>query len=213
MRRAAWLLSALVALPVVLVAAPGDAQAQVYKYTKGDGTVIYTDKLSDLPPQRRAHYAKLEEEAAERRRAQENMLGKDEVARREAEAEKKRLADAKLAAEERAKRMAEIDALLQDIDRRQAERDKKRGYWQERLKKANETLAEKLNEFRKTQEAYNAIAIKPAFTLFPGEAEQMEKLKAALVKLEAEVDAAIQERWVNLPEDARKAGVPPGWLR
>lgn len=213
MRSAAWLLSALVALPAALTAAPGAAVAQVYKFTKANGTVVYTDKLSDLPPERRAHYARLEQEAAERKQAQENMLGKEEVARREAEAEKQRLAKAQLDEQERLRRMQELNRVLEDLDRRSQARDQQKRFWQDRLKRADETLAKKLAEFREAQEAHDAIAIKPAFSRFPGETEKLQELEAALVKLEAEVDAAIQERWVTLPEDARKAGVPPGWLR
>ena len=213
MRSAAWLLSALVVFPVALWAAPGEAEAQVYKFTNKDGSVVYTDKLSDLPPDRRAHYARLEEEAAQRRQAQENMLGKEEVARREAEADKQRLATAQLEEAERQRRMADLDAVLQDLERRRDARDKSRAYWQQRHKKAKETLQQKLTEFRQTQEAFNALAIKPAFTLFPGQAEERDRLKAAMDKLEGEVDAAILELYTTLPDDARKAGVPPGWIR
>ena len=61
-----------------------DARAQIYKYTQGDGTIVYTDKLSDLPESKRAEYNRREAEAEQRREALVNMLGKEEVERREA---------------------------------------------------------------------------------------------------------------------------------
>ena len=38
-------------------------------------------------------------------------------------------------------------------------------------------------------------------------------IRHQLDALEGKVDASIREVYVVIPEEARKAGVPPGWLR
>lgn len=205
-------LLALAALTFALGLAES-ASAQVYKYTKPDGTVVYTDKLSDLPADRRAHYNKLEKEAQERRKAQVNMLGEAEVKRREVEAERKRVEQAQLEEQERARRLAEIDATLEQIRKRQAKTAGNKKAWQDRMKKAKAELKAALKEFRETQEAYNGLATKADYTLLPGQGKQKEELRKKVAALEKRVDAAIREVYVVIPEEARKAGVPPGWLR
>lgn len=209
------MLRARLALSVLTLGllASGPAGAQIYKYTKGDGTVVYTDSLAELPPERRAHYNRLEREAEQRRKAQENMLGKEEVERREAEAERKRLQQAQMAEAERQRRLASIEATLKRIRERRAEKAGRKAAWQKRMKEAKAKLQEKLEEFRKTQEEYKGLATKADFALFPGQGKKKEELRKKVARLEQEVDALIREVYVVIPEDARKAGVPPGWIR
>lgn len=189
------------------------ASAKVYKYTKADGTVVYTDKLSDLPAARRAHYNRIEQEAKQRRKARVNMLGKAEVERREAEAERKRVQEAKLEADERARRLAEINATLERIRKDNERTAGKKKVWKDRLQKAKQELKDALQAFRDKQKEYKTLAIKPNFARLPGENQKVEKLRKEVAALEKRVDDAIRELYVVIPEQARKKGVPPGWLR
>ena len=55
---------------------PGLAEAEIYKYTKKDGSVVYTDKLSQLPRERRAYYLRQQKAQEEERRKLEARIGK-----------------------------------------------------------------------------------------------------------------------------------------
>ena len=67
--------------------------------------------------------------------------------------------------------------------------------------------------FLAAQEKYNGLATRANFTLLPGQAEEMEQAQKDTERLEGELDQVIQEIQFNIPEEARKAGIPPGWLR
>lgn len=204
--RVAW-------IPLGLCLLSATADGQVFKYRKPDGTVVYTDKLSDLPKKRRAYYNKLLEEQKKKRRELEERIGKEELDRQEAERERRALVDQQIAAADRQRRIQEIDAQLEAIRKRRKTREDAKAAWANRMKNAHKRQADLLAEFRKTQKTYEAIAIKPSFTLFPGEAKKKEDLQKKLRQLEKELDATIHEVNVVIPTEARKAGVPPGWLR
>lgn len=189
------------------------ASAQIYKYKKADGTVVYTDDMGELPSERRAHYGKLQRAAKQRQKARENQYGKAELARRAKAAERKRIMEAQIEAGERAKRLAALDDSLKRVRKRSAKTASNRAAWTLRLKTAKDTLEKALTDFRRTQADYNALAIQPSFALLPGQGQKKEALRARLGGLEAKVDAAVEALYVTLPEEARRAGVPPGWLR
>lgn len=207
--RAVFLLSLVVA--AVGVATP--ALAQVYKWKKPDGTIVYTDNLSQLPPERRAHYNKLEEEAQKKRRELEQAIGKEELERREAEAQRVDLAKAQLEEAERQKRLAALDETLALIRQRAKSREENKATWRERMAAAIKKRDEVYQAFMSAQEKYNGLATRANFTLLPGQAEEMEQAKQDMERLEVELDQVIQEIQFTIPEEARKAGIPPGWLR
>jgi hypothetical protein len=202
----------MIALAGVILCA-GEAKADLYKYKKKDGTVVYTDNLGQLPPDRRDFYNKQREEREAKRQQLERELGKDEVARREAEAQKAALARAEMEEQERQQRLAAIDAVLEEIKRKSKDRDASREAWRQRMRAAQEKLQKLLAEFNAASTKYNELAIKPSFTLLPGQSEELETAKKDMERLEQEVDAAIEEVEVTIPEEARKAGIPPGFLR
>lgn len=198
---------------LLVLSASGSAGAQIYKYRKPDGTVAYTDRLSDLPKERRAYYDKLRTEEEKKRRALESRIGREELERREAERARKVLVARQMAAAERQRRLRVLDAQLAVLRNRRKAREDAREEWAGRMKRARKRQGELLEAFRKTQKAYDAIAIKPSFTLLPGEGDEMQRLRARLEELEKQLDAAIHQVNVVIPTEARKAGVPPGWLR
>lgn len=199
------------ALAFVLVSPA--ALAEIYKYKKPNGQVIYTDNLADLPPERRDFYAKRKAERDLERREEEQRVGKEELERREAEAKRAELERASIADQERADRLRLIDLQLEAIKKKRLEREASREAWTQRMKAARDLLAKRLADFRAVQERHDAIAIKPSLTFLPGEAEELEKLRLEKERLEKEVDQSIEEVEVTIPEEARKAGIPPGYVR
>ncbi len=190
-----------------------EAQAAIYKYRNAKGQVVYTDSLAQLPKARRAHYNRQHEEQRRKRQALEAELGKEEVRRREAEAEREALARKNIAEAERRKRLAEIDAVLSQLRVSREKRVKEKELWQSKMREAKAEMTKLLKEFKKTQEEYNGLATKADFALFPGQRKQKTDAKKKLVELEQKLDQAIEKVEITIPEAARKAGVPPGWLR
>jgi len=201
------------AMWLALVGFAPAAEAQVYKYVKSDGTIVYTDRLGDLPADRQRHYNQLERERQATRERLERELGKEELERREAEQKAEALRRQQANAAQNARELAEIQARIDLYKRRAEEREAQKAVWQTRLRLAKEKLADLLRKFREAQERYNGIALKPMHTLLPGEAEERENARKAVEALEPQIDRTIQEIEIDIPESARKAGVPPGWLR
>lgn len=190
-----------------------NADAQVYKFKKKDGSIVYTDSLAQLPADRRAYYNNLEREREERLRKIEKARGTQDVEAERMKAERERILQAKIAEEERQRRIEKIDAELKRIKERRGAQNETEMYWRNRVKTARARLAEALGAFDKAQQEYNAIAIKGGFGLLPGQQKQMDDAKKKMDGLEQEIDALNQELTVTIPEEARKASAPPGWLR
>ena len=212
MRKVISVLSAAAVAATMLLVADA-AHAQVYKYRKKDGTVLYTDTLADLPPKIRAKYAKREAEKARRRARLEASLGKAEVARREAEAKRKADLQRQMDQVDQMRRRQELQVLLKRIRDEEAQEADKKKQWQQRVAKARADVQALFTEFKKTREAFDTIAVRADFTLFPGQAGEKEKLRKKLDKLEKELDSALEELNVRIPNEARRAGIPPGWVR
>jgi chromosome segregation ATPase len=197
----------------MLLAVSPDASAQIYKYKKRDGSVVYTDNLSQLPDDRRAYYNKLEQERERQRQEQIQKLGKEEFERREQEKKLEELKNQELNETERARREAEINAVLERIRERQKARDASQTTWQNKAAEARKKVADLLAEFNATQEKYQSLATRASFSLLPGQQQEMIDLKAKLDQLEKDLDLAIEYLEFTLPEEARRAGIPPGWIR
>lgn len=210
--RAAWTRALVMGL-IGAVWAPAIAQAQIFKYQKPDGTVAYTDKLSDLPKERRAYYNRLLAERAKKDEAVEKSARETDAAIRAAEAERQRLARERMAADERRRRLAALDETLESLRERNRAREQAKQKWQQRVAETRKALEDALTAYRATKEKWQALAIRADFALFPGQVEEKQELRAQMQKLEGEVDALVHQLDVVIPEEARKAGVPPGWLR
>lgn len=189
------------------------ARAELFKYKKANGTVVYTDNLSQLPAERREFYNKQREEREAKKRELESQIGKEEVARREAEAKRVEIGKQEIAETERQSRMVAINAALDEIQKKRAQREASRDVWRQKMVAAREALAKKLAEFQAASDKYNSVAIKPDFSRLPGEGEDMQKAKDDMERLEKEVDALNTQVEETIPDQARKEGVPPGWLR
>lgn len=189
------------------------AQGEIYKYTKKDGTVVYTDKLSELPSKvRRAYAARKAKEERERARL-EASIGKRELARREEEEKRERELRRLVAQADAVRRQQELQAFLRQVKKRRAKIDARKAAWQKRVAEARAKVKALFEKFKKTQEDYRNLAVRADWALFPGQNVEKEKLREDLVKIEEELDAALEELNVRIPADAKKAGIPPGWIR
>ena len=200
-------------LVVVGLTYADDAEAQIFKFKKKDGTIVYTDSLAQLPPKRRAYYNKKLQEREEKKQEQIRRLGKEEYERREKEKQLAALKEKQMDEEERQRRVAALNRVLSEMRQKVAKREAHKKEWQEKMAKAKKEVQRLLGEFNETQEKYKNLATKASFSLLPGQAQEMEKLRQKLPELEAQLDAAIEHLEFELPEQARKAGIPPGWLR
>lgn len=198
---------------VLALALASPARADVYKYKNKNGVVVFTDKLSDLPPDRREYYNKLREERDAKDREAEQRLTPEQRQAREAERNKEETLRKRAEAEDDARRKVAIEQELMALKSRSQSLEGRRDAWRKRMQEAREKLGKLLDEYKKASEEYEGLAIKPSFTLLPGQADQLEAAKAKMEKLEKDVDAQVEEVEVTIPEEARKAGIPPGYLR
>lgn len=205
------LVGAVLAAIVLSVATP--SHAQIYKYKRKDGSVVYTDKLVDLPPKVRAKYAEREAKKARERARLEASIGKREVERREAEEKRRAELERQIKVADQRRRRQELRALLKRLNEQEAEEEKKKALWKKRVKDARTAVKELFEKFTKTQQAYDNLAVRADYALFPGQAQEKDKLRKELAKLEKELDAALEELNVKIPTEARKQGIPPGWIR
>lgn len=186
---------------------------QIFRYVQPDGTVAYTDQLSDLPKERRAYYNRLIAEQEKKNREVERKVQSEEEAIRQAERERAELARKQAAEKDLQRRLAAMDEAIESLRQRHRARNQAKEKWQRRLRAVQTELAQKLAEYRETKKEWQALAIRADFTLFPGEGEKKQALQAQMETLQKKVDALAHELNVVIPEEARKAGVPPGWLR
>lgn len=202
-----WRMGALVLVGLTLWP-NAHATAQIYKYKKPDGTVVFTDALSELPPERRAYYNRKISEQKAREEQLEKGLSPSEKRAREREAQRAHLKAEKQSAELQKQRRAAINAALREIEREEQAEAQKQAYWLERFQQAETQLAEAVNTYQNAYEEWSAIAIKAQFALFPGQAQKRADLEAQLPRLVQAVDEANTYLTQTLPEAARKAGMP-----
>lgn len=191
---------------------PASAQ-DVFRWVKPDGSVTFTDNLSVLPEPLRVEYNRKIAAREQQRAEMERAVGKEELERRQVEAERARVAQEALDAQERAARLEAMDARLKVYAEAEQRRQAQKKQWQDRMKAARANLQRLFHEFQAAEAIWNDLGTRASFSLLPGQAEQLTEAKAKMDALVPQIDAAIAEIEVKIPDDARKAGIPPGWLR
>lgn len=99
------------------------------------------------------------------------------------------------------------DALQQD--------EAKKAHWQQRMKYARQQLADAEQRYRQLEQQHKEAlesAGSPATGRRQGRVDA-ERIEREMVRAQQEIDDARNRIEVGLPDEARKAGVPPGWLR
>ena len=87
--------------------------------------------------------------------------------------------------------------------------------WQRRVNAAQQRLAAAEQHYRELEHRRTALLGQwgtPAYAP-PAARSEAERIAQELQSIQKEIDDARNEVEVAIPEEARKAGVPPGWLR
>lgn len=195
-----------------IASSAGPAQAEIYTYKNAKGVTIYTDRLEQLPPERRRYYNDLAKQKAEARARLEKRIGKEELKRREAAASQEQAQRSRAQRSEAERRNAEIRRGAREGKNQLSQYAEKKAWWQRRVSDARAKVKRLEAEHAKVKKAHDAIAIKATYTLLPGELEKREAYAKSMKRLEGELKAA-QADLAGIPEEARKAGALPGWIR
>jgi hypothetical protein len=96
----------------------------------------------------------------------------------------------------------------------EAEQEKK-AYWQQRIKQARQRLADAQRRYQDLEQQRNAALMRWSGGASGNIALRLEadRLDQEMKNIQSQIDEARNEIENEIPEEARKAGVPPGWLR
>jgi hypothetical protein len=90
-----------------------------------------------------------------------------------------------------------------------------KAFWQQRVNAAKQRLAAAQQHYRELEQRQTTLLGQwgtPAYA--PPEARiEAERIAQEMQSVQKEIDDARNDVEVAIPEEARKAGVPPGWLR
>lgn len=184
-----WIL--FVALPCFLASAPtvqaADDVRYLYQWKDERGVVNVTDSLDKVPPKYRSQATQRLQPGAD----------KEEQRREETrEREQSQVLDA---------------GTSQDQD------ELKKAEWQQRMHDAKRRLADAEDRYSQIELRKNELASKwgaSGASLPTQEAiNEMNRLEGELVRAKIDAEKARNEVEVTIPDEARRAGIPPGWLR
>jgi hypothetical protein len=87
--------------------------------------------------------------------------------------------------------------------------------WQQRMRGAKQRLADAEKRYEKLDQHRNALLRNWGADAFGRRTERIEaeKIEQQMKEVQQEIDDARNEIEVVIPDEARKANVPPGWLR
>jgi chromosome segregation ATPase len=162
---------------------PEEKKSYLYQWTDSTGGVHITDGLDKVPQEFRAGAQRLESASGEG------------------------------AAEDRSGRLHSSEPA--GPSRQEKIEESQKAEWQQRVNTAKQRLAD-------AEKRYHDLEQKRATMLGPwgvranapaGVRLEMEQLDKEMQRVQREINEARNEVEVVIPEAARKAGVPPGWLR
>lgn len=91
-----------------------------------------------------------------------------------------------------------------------------RSAWQQRMAAAKNRRAAAETRYRDLLKVRDSLQEQWGYGLYgytPEAARRLEELDVMIAQTKREMDAAEENVRVTIPEEARKAGIPPGWLR
>lgn len=96
------------------------------------------------------------------------------------------------------------------------EESQKQG-WQRRIRDARQRLRS-LTERREAllqekEEVYRSGGVTTTYGITPDAKQKLDRIEKDLAEVDRQAKQTEQEITVDIPEEARRAGVPPGWLR
>jgi hypothetical protein len=176
------------------------ARAEVYKWVDRKGTVHYTDDPDQLPEPRRSQVLRELEEKLQKERERRKQLRQQGI----------HVPTERLPPPPPPRPPVTRSHPAKDrLERRQKSREK----WQALSQKARDRVTElekKCEELRTKRDLNSRDRLTHAR---PGANQRYQKTLAAYERCQENLKKARRYLEVELPEQARKSGVPPGWVR
>jgi hypothetical protein len=170
-----------------LVLAGGDDRS-LYQWTDDQGNVGLTDDLGKVPQQYRSRATRLQQPGA-------SEPGKDRPQMQQQAVSEERQ-DGGAAADADDLKKAEWQQRMHDAKRRLEAAEKRIGELEQRKK----DIA--------SQWGASGAALAPQNVL-----DEVDRINADIERARRDVEIAKEQVQVTIPDEARKAGIPPGWLR
>ncbi len=165
---------------------------EIYHWTDENGVEHYTDDLGQVPPKHRPKYK--------------------ELVPAEKKQDKKLKVEKTTKGEELLQPIEILEKLPEDTATYAGSADKMsqdERYWRGRVAQTKRKLSEKEKALDKAYEEKRQI-----YTYFyPGSHERLASVQSDIDRLEKEIKELKYELEVQIPREARQAGVPPGWVR
>jgi hypothetical protein len=159
----------------------------LYQWKDDRGVVNMTDSLDKVPPKYRSRATRLLQPGSGKK-----------VQRSEEPSEKEQLQD------------LDAGTVLDQDDIKKAE-------WQQRMQDAKRRLADAVERSRQIEQRRNDLAARVGSlgASLPSQniLNEIESLDGELVRAKMDADRARNEVEVTIPDEARRASIPPGWLR
>ena len=188
----------IVAVTLFFLSAPG--RAEVYKYVDKRGTVHYTDDPDQLPePQRSKVLRELEEQIKKERERREKMKQQG------IDVPDERLPPPPPPPPQENRPHPATDRLNQQ--------QAAKGKWKAMGQQARDDVAsleKKCAELKTERDRNNQDRLTHSR---PGANQRYQTVLAAYERCQEDLKKARRYLEVELPEQARKSGVPPGWIR
>jgi hypothetical protein len=202
MKRLSLILSTVLAVALLDTSSP---RAEVYKWVDKKGTVHYTDDPDQLPEPMRSKVLRQLEEKLNRRKKQEKRPGRR---RRRDGLPNEKLPPPPDSSRSESPRTDEPDAFDEA-----AELAKQRKDWSSRATRAREQVSRIEKECEELRSKRDQSKRDALILARPADREKAQKTADALKSCEEKLGKARHYLDVELPEQARRAGIPPGWLR
>jgi hypothetical protein len=182
---AVLLVTILSCLAVTEAAAGQDDSRFLYQWIDDSGNVNITDNLQNVPQKFRSRAKRMEQPAA--------GAGNTSIqVQQQPAAEPER----GTAAEDDDLKKAEWQQRMYDAKRRQEAAEKRYGELEQRKMEIT------------SQWGSSGAALAPQTVL-----DEIDRINAEIERTRKDVDRAKEQVQVTIPDEARKAGIPPGWLR
>lgn len=172
------------------VLAAEDDRRYIYQWVDEKGVIHITDSLQNVPPQQRSRATRTEQQTP----VEKGGKG-----------------------QEQAPGQSPLQEQAPDAGTSFDEDEIKKAEWQQRMMDAKRQLAEAESRFQgaaeqksrlESQWGSSGAALPPQSTI-----DEIARLEVDMVNARRDIERARNEIDIVIPDAARKAGIPPGWLR
>jgi len=206
----------VVAVSFLLTGHPRASRAEVYKWVDKNGVTHYTDDPDQLPePMRSKAIEKLKQKREKEKKKQDTPRRRDDLPN---ETLPPPPGDTSSTGPDSGGSSASTTAPSRPPARKPgpdatSARDKDRKKWKRRVEKARQRVEGLEARCKKIETQKNRSGRDALIYARPGDRQQAVESREALENCREKLEKARHHLEVELPEEARRAGVPPGWLR